>query len=57
MAARMASITSEATTAFTATLETSTTVDGPWTPVPGATSPYGVTNAGGLAVFYRLKNY
>lgn len=35
------------------TLETAETLDGPWTPVPGATSPYTLAPAGNHA-FFRL---
>jgi hypothetical protein len=39
----------------TSTLQSAPTVNGPWTTIPGATSPYTVTNSG-PALFYRVKN-
>lgn len=41
----------------TGTLQSATSLAGPWTTIPGATSPYTVTNPGNSATFYRLKNF
>lgn len=40
----------------TGTLLQSTTVQGPWTPVPGATAPFYRTTPAGAAMFYRVRN-
>jgi hypothetical protein len=40
----------------TGTLLQSTTVQGPWTPVPGATASFYRTTPAGAAMFYRVRN-
>jgi hypothetical protein len=39
----------------TGTLQESTNLSGPFTPVPGATSPFYQTNASGSSMFFRVK--
>jgi hypothetical protein len=41
----------------TAILQGATNLNGPWTNIVGATSPYVITNGGAPAAFYRLQTY